>query len=86
MALALLASCGRGFTLGGGGTGGGAAAGGSGGECPPNAVRRTVCVECGPTDACLRREDICAELCQLSTQCTGLDTCLNGACQPRPCG
>ncbi len=75
----LLCACGRGISSGGTG-------GGSGGECPPNAVRRTVCRECGPTDACLRREDICAVVCDSPSQCTGSDTCFNGACQPFPCG
>ncbi|MBL8956114.1 MAG: hypothetical protein JNK82_35400 [Myxococcaceae bacterium] len=64
----------------------GATGGGSGGECPPNAMARTVCVECGPTDACVRREEICAIVCSSGSTCNSDEQCINGACQPFPCG
>lgn len=53
--------------------------------CTP-CVERSVCLQCGPADECLRPAHLCAPLCRSTADCRGGDTCFNGACQPIPCG
>ncbi|MBK7863937.1 MAG: hypothetical protein IPJ65_36085 [Archangiaceae bacterium] len=46
--------------------------------CPPDQVSRTVCLECGPADGCVRSGTVCAKLC--SAGCASNESCVDGAC------
>jgi hypothetical protein len=56
------------------------------GECPPNRVQQSICVECGPAGGCGRMIDACALLCQTDEECAESNLmCADGVCQVGYC-
>jgi hypothetical protein len=53
--------------------------------CPDGEVVVTECVDCGPTDGCLRTEPRCRPTCDARTPCADGD-CIRGACVTLMCG
>lgn len=54
--------------------------------CTP-CTKRTVCLQCGPVDECLRPAQVCVAPCSSSDDCAAGDTCVDGGCHspPSPC-
>ena len=59
-------------------------------ECADGEVARSTCVECGPTDKCVRSEVQCFPTCETVADCEGgtkhYDTCSAGVCTSFACG
>jgi len=69
----------------------GACDGGGGGltaaDCDSGQIFTTECARCGPTDACERTEDVCANPCEAEGElCETSGLCLDGVCTHGLCG
>lgn len=43
--------------------------------CPPDRIRATTCLECGPADECVRSEEQCLPVCATSDDCAAPQFC-----------
>lgn len=56
-------------------------------DCAADQIFTSQCAECGPTDGCLRTEDVCANPCDdADGACEGDGICFDGACLHGVCG